>query len=58
MIKTIAILALGAAFYAPITGAGAAAIEFAADTVQAVNQQTAARCAAYNTVLEGTCEMP
>jgi len=58
MPKTLLTLALGAAFYAPIAAVGSAAIEFAADTVQAVNQQTAARCATYNSVLPGACEMP
>lgn len=58
MIKTIALLALGAAFYAPIASVGFAAVGFASDTVQAVNQKTAERCATYNSVLPGTCEMP
>ena len=58
MFKTIAILALGAAFYAPIATVGAAAIGFATDTVQAVNTATADRCAAYNAVTPGTCQMP
>ena len=56
--KTIAILILGAAFYAPIAAVGSAAVGFAADTVQAVNTATAQRCAAYNSVLEGACQMP
>ena len=58
MFKTIAILCLGAAFYAPIATVGGAAIGFAADTVQAVNTATADRCAAYNAVTPGTCTMP
>ena len=58
MLKTLAILALGAAFYAPIATVGAAAIDFAADTVQSVNAATERRCAAYNSVLEGACQMP
>ena len=58
MLKTIAILCLGAAFYAPIATVGGAAIGFAADTVQGINAATAARCASYNSVLPGACEMP
>lgn len=58
MIKTVALLVLGAAFYAPIMAAGSAAVSFAADTVQAVNTATAARCDTYNSVLPGACEMP
>jgi hypothetical protein len=58
MFKTIALLALGAAFYAPIAAVGGAAIGFAADTVQSVNAATERRCATYNSVLPGACEMP
>ena len=58
MLKTIAILCLGAAFYAPIATVGGAAIGFAADTVQSVNAATERRCATYNSVLPGACEMP
>jgi len=58
MPKTILTLALGAAFYAPITAAGAAVIEFAADTVQSVNAATERRCDTYNSVLPGACQMP
>lgn len=58
MLKTIALLALGATFYAPIATVGSAAVGFAADTVQAVNTATAARCASYNSVLPGACELP
>ena len=58
MFKTVALLALGAAFYAPIATVGGAAIGFAADTVAAVNQATAARCATYNSVTPGSCQMP
>jgi hypothetical protein len=58
MIKTVALLVLGAAFYAPIMAVGSAAVGFAADTVQSVNTATAARCDAYNSVLPGACEMP
>ena len=58
MFKTLALLALGAAFYAPIAAVGSAAIGFASETVQHVNDATAARCATYNIVLPGTCEMP
>ena len=58
MFKTLALLALGAAFYAPIMAAGSAAVTFAADTVQAVNTATERRCATYNSVLPGACEMP
>jgi hypothetical protein len=58
MLKTLAILALGAAFYAPIATVGAAAIGFAADTVEAVNTATERRCATYNSVLPGACQMP
>jgi len=58
MLKTLAILALGAAFYGPVLALGGAAIGFAADTVAAVNEATAARCASYNAVTPGTCLMP
>ena len=58
MFKTIAILALGAAFYAPISAAGFAAVGFASDTVEAINTATERRCATYNSVLPGACEMP
>jgi hypothetical protein len=58
MLKTVALLLLGAAFYAPIMAAGSAAVGFAADTVQSVNAATAARCDTYNSVLPGACEMP
>ena len=58
MLKTIALLILGAAFYAPIMAAAGAAVGFAADTVQGINAATAARCASYNSVLPGACEMP
>jgi sugar phosphate permease len=58
MLKTISILILGACFYGPVLAAGNAAIGFATDTVAAVNQATAARCAAYNAVTPGTCTMP
>jgi hypothetical protein len=58
MFKTIALIALGAAFYAPIAAVGSAAIGFASETVQHVNAATADRCATYNSVLPGTCEMP
>jgi hypothetical protein len=58
MIKTVALLVLGAAFYAPIMAVGGAAVGFAADTVQAVNTASASRCATYNSVLPGACEMP
>lgn len=58
MFKTIALLVLGAAFYAPIMTVGSAAVGFAADTVSTVNQKTAERCATYNSVLPGACEMP
>ena len=56
--KTLALLILGAAFYAPIAAVGSAAIGFASETVQHVNDATAARCATYNSVLPGTCQMP
>ena len=56
--KTIALLLLGAAFYAPIMAVGSAAVGFAADTVQSVNAATAARCDTYNSVLPGACTMP
>jgi hypothetical protein len=56
--KTIALLILGAAFYAPIMAVGSAAVGFAADTVQAVNTATERRCDTYNSVLPGACEMP
>jgi hypothetical protein len=55
MFKTIALLCLGAAFYAPIAVVGSAAVGFAADTVESVNAATAARCATYNSVLPGAC---
>jgi hypothetical protein len=58
MLKTIALLALGAAFYAPIATVGGAAIGFAADTVQAVNTATERRCDTYNSVLPGSCQLP
>ena len=58
MFKTVALLLLGAAFYAPIMAVGSAAIGFAADTVQHVNAATADRCATYNSVLPGACQMP
>jgi len=58
MFKTIALLALGAAFYAPIMAVGSAAISAASETVQHVNAATADRCATYNSVLPGTCTMP
>jgi hypothetical protein len=58
MLKTAALLILGAAFYAPIMAVGSAAVGFAADTVQAVNAATAARCDTYNSVLPGACQMP
>jgi hypothetical protein len=58
MLKTIAILCLGAAFYAPIMATGSAAVGFAADTVQGINAATERRCASYNSVLPGACEMP
>ena len=58
MIKTLSLLCLGAAFYAPVATVGGAAIGFAADTVAAVNQATAARCATYNSVLPGACRLP
>jgi len=58
MFKTIALLALGAAFYAPIMAVGSAAVGFAADTVQSVNAATERRCDTYNSVLPGACEMP
>jgi hypothetical protein len=58
MLKTIALLALGAAFYGPIMAVGSAAIGFASDTVQHINHQTADRCATYNSVLPGACQMP
>ena len=58
MLKTIALLILGAAFYAPIMAAGGASVGFAADTVHGINAATAARCASYNSVLPGACEMP
>lgn len=56
--KAIALICLGAAFYAPIAAVGSAAVGFAADTVQSVNAATAARCASYNSVMPGACEMP
>jgi outer membrane murein-binding lipoprotein Lpp len=56
--KTIAILILGAAFYAPIMAAGSAAVGFAADTVQSLNAATERRCDTYNSVLPGACQMP
>jgi len=58
MLKTIALLILGAAFYGPIMAAGSAAVSFAADTVQSVNAATERRCDTYNSVLPGACEMP
>lgn len=58
MLKTIAILTIGAAFYAPIMAAGSAAVGFASDTVEAVNTATERRCATYNSVLPGACQMP
>ena len=58
MLKSVALLLLRAAFYAPIMAAGRSAVGFAADTVQSVNAATAARCDTYNSVLPGACEMP
>ena len=58
MFKTIALLVLGATFYAPIMAVGSAAVTFAADTVQSVNAATACRCDTYNSVLPGACQMP
>ena len=58
MFKTLALLALGAAFYAPIAAVGSAAIGFASETVQHVNDATAARCDTYNSVLPGACRLP
>jgi hypothetical protein len=58
MFKTIALLILGAAFYAPIMAAGSAAVGFASETVEAVNTATERRCATYNSVLPGACQMP
>ena len=58
MLKTIALLILGATFYAPIMAVGSAAVGLAADTVQSVNAATAARCDSYNSVLPGACQMP
>jgi len=58
MLKTIALLILGATFYSPIMAVGSAAVGFAADTVQSVNAATAARCDSYNSVLPGACQMP
>ncbi len=58
MLKTLALLSLGAALYAPIGAVGAAAIGFAADTVGAVNAATERRCATYNSVLPGSCQLP
>lgn len=58
MIKTIALLVLGAAFYAPIMAVGSAAVGFAADTVEALNTATERRCDTYNSVLPGACQMP
>ena len=57
MLKTIALLILGATFYAPIMAVGSAAVGFAADTVQSVNAAIAARCDSYNSVLPGACQM-
>ncbi len=58
MIKTLSLLCLGAALYAPIGAVGAAAIGFAADTVSSLNAATAARCDTYNSVLPGSCRLP
>ena len=58
MFKTIALLILGAAFYAPIMMVGSAAVGFASETVEAVNTATERRCATYNSVLPGACQMP
>ena len=58
MFKALALITLGAAFYGPVLAAGSAAIGFATDTVEAVNQKTAERCATYNSVLPGACQMP
>jgi hypothetical protein len=58
MIKTAALLLLGATLYAPIGAVGSAAIGFAADTVEALNTATERRCATYNSVLPGACQMP
>ena len=38
--------------------AGSAAVGFASDTVEAVNTATERRCATYNSVLPGACQMP
>ena len=58
MFKTIALLVLGAAFYAPIMAVGSAAVSFASDTVAHVNAATASRCDTYNSVLPGACRLP
>ncbi len=58
MFKAIALITLGAAFYAPVLAVGSAAVTFAADTVESVNAATERRCATYNSVLPGACEMP
>lgn len=58
MIKTVALLLLGAAFYAPIAAVGSAAVGFAADTVSSLNAATERRCDTMNSVLPGACQMP
>jgi hypothetical protein len=39
-------------------GAGLVVIDGARFTVAQINDATAARCATYNSVLQGACEMP
>ena len=56
--KTLALLILGAAFYAPIAAVGSAAVALASDTVASINAATAARCDTYNSVLPGACRLP
>jgi sugar phosphate permease len=58
MFKTIALLALGAAMYGPITAVGSAALGFAHSTVQDVNAATSRRCEQMNQITPGSCVMP
>jgi hypothetical protein len=58
MFKALAFITLGAAFYGPVLAAGSAVIGLATDTVETVNAATERRCATYNSVLPGACQMP
>lgn len=54
MIK--AVLAIG--FWGCIAYGSALCVKSAAEQVSTINAATAARCATYNSVLPGACEMP